>query len=148
MAIDAYTQYRQNEILNASPLKSVALLYEGVVESVSQARVALRDGQIPERCKAVNRAMRIVNELAISLDRSQGGDLSVRLADLYAYIQKKLLDGNFRQADAPFEEAERLLRTLLEGWQQCANQESRAVASSFCTATPNDAEYQPISCAG
>jgi flagellar protein FliS len=144
MAIDALTQYRQNEVLNATPLKLVALLYEGAVESISKARVSLRTGQITERAKAINRAMSLVNELALSLDRPQGGELSVRLGDLYAYIQKRLLEGNFRQTEAPLEEAERLLRTLLEGWQRCAGQEASADASF----EPAPAEYQPISCAG
>ena len=144
MANNALSQYRQNDILNATPLKLVALLYEGAVESISKARVSLRAGQIAERARAINRAMSLVNELALSLDRSQGGELSVRLADLYAYIQKRLLEGNFRQTEAPLDEAERLLRTLLEGWQRCAEQEASANASF----EPASDEYQPISCAG
>ncbi len=144
MANNALTQYRQNEVLNATPLKLVALLYEGAAESISRARASLRNGQIAERARAINRAMSLVNELALSLDRSQGGELSVRLADLYAYVQKRLLEGNFHQNEAPLEEAERLLRTLLEGWQRCAEQEASANASF----EPAPAEYQPISCAG
>jgi flagellar protein FliS len=144
MANDALNQYRQNEVLSATPLKLVVLLYEGAVESISQARAWLRAGQIAERTRAINRAMTLVNELALSLDRSQGGELSLRLADLYAYVQKRLLEGNFRQTEAPLEEAERLLRTLLEGWQRCAEQETSASASF----EPAAAEYQPISCAG
>ncbi len=148
MANEAYTRYREDEILHASPLKLVALLYEGAVEALGCARSALRAGQILERTQAVNRAVRIVNELAGSLDRSQTGDLAERLADLYAYVQKKILEGNFRQADAPFEEAERLLRTLLSGWAQAASQEQPAEAPHAYAASAASTDYEPISCAG
>ncbi len=112
-------KYREEEILSAEPIELVRMLFAGAVEAVAQARKALSEGDILGRSRAISKANLIVNELALSLDPAGAGELGRNLADLYAYIQKRLLEANFKQIDGPLAEAERLLRTLLEGWEAC-----------------------------
>ena len=121
----ANEQYLQNEILSADPILLIRRLYEGALRSVSEARALLRAGDIRGRAREVMRAHAIVTELAQSLDHTRGGELSRNLAGLYDYLQRRLLEGNFRQRDEPFAEVESLLRTLLEGWELC-----QAIANS------------------
>ena len=88
------------------------------VGEVMQAAGMRRHGEIRDfRPGAIRRAMEIVNQLLFSLDHAAGGDLSHKLAGLYAYIQSRLLEANSRQIEAPLAEVEKLLTTLLEGWQ-------------------------------
>lgn len=112
-------QYLHNEILSADPIQLVRLLYKGALKSIAEARALLRAGDIRGRSREVMKAHAILTELAQSLDHARGGELSRNLAALYDYVQCRLLDANFRQRDEPFAEAESLLRTLLEGWEQC-----------------------------
>lgn len=79
----------------------------------------MREGNIKERARLLARAGSIINELMLSVDRERGGELSTNLVELYDYVQRLIQDANFHQKDAPLEEAERLLRTLLEGWEGC-----------------------------
>ena len=110
-------QYLENEILSAGPVKRIQLLYGGAIQAIEKARVALAERQISSRTAHVNRALDILTELALSLDHSRGVGLTRELAEVYDYLQRRLLEGNATQQDAPFAEAERLLKTVLEGWK-------------------------------
>ena len=55
-------------------------------------------------------------ELTGSLDHQNGGEISQRLMGLYDYIQRRLIEANFRQSDESLVEVLGLLSTILEGW--------------------------------
>jgi len=55
----------------------------------------------------------------------------------------RLVEANSRQAEPPLAEVEKLLSTLLEGWESAAAQLSSEQTLSGSTAP----EYEPISCA-
>jgi flagellar protein FliS len=115
-----YPTYLDEEVLNATPLKFVLLLYRAASDSIASARRYIRLGDIRARSLAISKAMRIVTELSLSLDKKVGGELSRNLAELYSYVQSLLIEANFEQSDAPLAEAERLLGTLGEAWEICA----------------------------
>ena len=118
MAHNVFERYQEQEILMADPVKLVALLYRGAIEAVGSARRHLASGAIMDRSRQINRAWDIVDELSRSLNREQGGELGRNLAELYGYIQLRLLEANSRQADAPLAEVEALLTTLAEAWRE------------------------------
>jgi flagellar protein FliS len=123
-----YPTYVEEEVLNATPLKFVQLLYRGALDSIAAARRYLRLGDIRARSLAISKAMRIVTELSLALDHQVGGELSNKLAELYHYVETLLIKANREQRDPPLAEAERLLETLGEAWEICA-QDSEHPAS-------------------
>lgn len=120
MRTQAYQNYLDEEVLTASPLKLVHLLYRGAVNSTAAARRHLKLGDIRARSRAISKAMRLITELSLSLNQSEGGELSRNLAELYGYIQTLLIKANSEQSDPPLAEAERLLLTLAGAWESCA----------------------------
>ena len=118
-SLDAYQDYRENEILNAGPLELVVMLYQAAIASIDEARRHLRAGDIRERSNAISKASAILSELAQSLDHEKGGDISKSLTELYDYLQRLILKSNIEQIEPPLIEAGKLLDTLLEGWQAC-----------------------------
>lgn len=70
-----------------------------------------------ERGRSINNAYLVLSELSQSLNLEEAPELSNRLSGLYAYMQKRLLDANLRQQDAPLGEVLSLLSTLDEGWR-------------------------------
>jgi flagellar protein FliS len=108
--------YLESRVLSADPLELIAILYEGALGAVEQARRHLAAGSIPARSAAVSKAVGILGELAGLLDHSKGGELSSRLAALYDYMQHRLLEANFLQIEEPLAEVAGLLRVLSEGW--------------------------------
>lgn len=113
---NAHEQYLEGRVASADPLELVRLLYDAAIASVREARRALAAGEILARSRAISKASGIVIELNSALDHAQGGDLSRRLAALYDYVLRRLLEANLQQTDAPLEEVWGLLSTLAEGW--------------------------------
>src|ERR1700689_3243494 len=100
MAKAVHNQYLELEVLSASPVKLVCLLYQGGIEAVRDARRHLAEGNIRERSRQIGKAWAILQELAGSLNLEQGGEISVRLAALYSYMRTRLMEANTRQQDA------------------------------------------------
>ncbi|MDX1984294.1 MAG: flagellar export chaperone FliS [Bryobacteraceae bacterium] len=117
MSVNPYDSHLETQVLSASPVELVQLLYRGAIDALAAARLHLAAGDIPARAGAVTRAMNLVGELTQALDPDRGGDLASQLRDLYSYILRRIHEGNYQQQDAPFEEASRLLTTLLDAWQ-------------------------------
>lgn len=119
MCNHGYQSYFDNEVLAASPLKLIQLLYAAALDSIAAARCHLHRGDIRARTRAINKALRIVTELSRCLNHEVGGDLSRSLADLYAYVIRRLIEADATQKEAPLADAERLMSTLDEAWRAC-----------------------------
>lgn len=113
---DAHEAYLVSRIESADPIQLVGLLYQGATVAVREARSHLAAGDIAARSRAISKAHAILAELTVSLDHQRGGDLSARLAQLYDYMMRRLLEANFRQIDEPLVEVLGLLATLGEAW--------------------------------
>ncbi len=114
-----YQNYFNNEILAATPVKLVVMLYDAALHSIAAARRHIRQGDIRARTGAINRAIAIITELSGCLNHEAGGILSRNLAGLYGYVLRLLIEANIKQSEAPLAEAESLLSTVAEAWTAC-----------------------------
>ncbi|MDQ6678511.1 MAG: flagellar export chaperone FliS [Acidobacteriota bacterium] len=119
--------YFQDEVLSASPLRLVCLLYQGAISEIRDARRNLAGGNVQARSASISKACDILSELTLSLDVGTGGELAANLGGLYAYAITRLLDANLNRADGPLAEVLGLLITLQEGWTELAAAEARPV---------------------
>lgn len=110
--------YLESQVLTADPLELVRLLYRAAMGAARTASAHMACGRIAERARQISKAHAILSHLAMSLDHGRGGAISKRLADLYDYMQRRLLEANIQQKPEPLAEVESLLATLLEGWEQ------------------------------
>src|SRR3954447_1218118 len=117
MSHTGYDAYLEGRILSADPIGLVRLLYQGCSDQVREARRRLADGDIAGRSHAISNACEILTELLTSLDRAQGGQVADRLAHLYDYMQRRLVEANCLQEDGPLVETLGLLATLGEAWE-------------------------------
>jgi flagellar secretion chaperone FliS len=127
---NGHDTYLESRILAADPIELVNLLYQGCRQAVRDAREHLAAGRIGERSRAITKACEILVELAGALDHSQAGEISQRLAQLYDYMQRRLLDANMRQADEPLAEVLALLTTLGEAWEGLSRSTAKPAAAS------------------
>jgi flagellar protein FliS len=135
-ALDTYLEER---ILSADPVELIHLLYQAAITAVGDARRHLAEGQILARARCVTKACAILVELNTSLDFDRGGELSVRLSQLYDYMHRRLLEANFRQSDALLAEVAGLLATLMEGWD--------GVRAGIRQTTPRETVWMPAASA-
>lgn len=103
----------------ANPHRLIEMLYDGVLESIAEARGALRAKNVEIKCRSVSRAVRIVEEgLKSSLDMSSGGELALNLSRLYDYVSQRLTLANLRNDEAMLQECADLIQPLREAWAQ------------------------------
>lgn len=126
MPPNARGTYLENEILEVEGWRLIQLAYQAAIDAIGRARQHLRAGAIQARSREITRASELINELALGLDHSVGGELSRNLVELYDYIQHLLQQANFHQIEPPLEEAQNLLRTLAEAWQMAGAKLSAA----------------------
>ena len=137
--------YLESRVLTADPIELVNLLYRACTEAVLEARRHLAEGRIAELSRQINQACAILIELAASLDHERGGEISQRLALLYDYMQRRLLEANMQQADAPLADVLGLLATLSEAWVAVQKHEEKPAADSQRTQQPvaESGRYSP-----
>jgi flagellar protein FliS len=110
--------YLESQVLNADPMELVRMLYRGACAATRNASAHLAAGRIAERSRQISKAHAILSQLSVSLDHARGGTLSRSLLELYDYMQRRLLEANLGQKAEPLAEVERLLATLLAGWDR------------------------------
>jgi flagellar protein FliS len=119
-AFRAASAYRDTLVESRSPLELVAMLYDGLIRSVTQARDALARGDLREKHMAQSRALRVLHELQHTLDRERGGELAKQLEALYIYVSTRLLEANVNKEMDGYDEALRLMTPLRDAWVQIA----------------------------
>jgi flagellar protein FliS len=144
MSADRRYDYRETEVLEADRCRLVVLLYRSLIHRLAEARAALAAGDIRARSSQITMASEILNELAQSVNHSEGGEISRNLVELYDYLQRLLQRANFEQAAPPLVEAETILRVLLEAWERCPAGREKPAPS----AAASEADYEPVSCLG
>jgi flagellar secretion chaperone FliS len=117
---DPYGAYVEGNVFSGNPLGLVISLYEGTIQAVGRARQCLSSNDAWGRAKAISKAVELLTELLVSLNHKEGGDLSANLKRLYSYMQCRLLEAHAQRAEAPMDEVERLLETMLDGWRGVA----------------------------
>ena len=92
------------------------MLFDGFNAAVGEARIALAEGQIEAKCKALMRALRIVDEgLKAPLDAS-GGALTANLSSLYGYVSLRLTQANLNNDVAALDECVKLMEPVRSAW--------------------------------
>ena len=115
------TKIYKTRIQKAKPIELILINYEMTIDCIQIALNWLEDGN-NAYTDAINQAQAFIAELYASLDLSIG--LSSYLADLYLFINRKLIEGKTRtnkedKAKA-LTEAKALLTELLSSWHQIA----------------------------
>jgi flagellar secretion chaperone FliS len=119
-AANAYKRVRvETGVPNADPHHLVHLLFEELLQAVSNARGSLARKQIPEKCASISRAVRILDEgLKASLNTTRGGELADNLSFLYEYCIKQLTLANVQNDDSALAEVRKLIEPLAQAWAQ------------------------------
>ena len=114
---------------SASPHRLVAMLFDGLVESIAQARGAMQSAQVEAKGRAIGRAVRIVEEgLRGGLNATGGGALAADLGELYGYVTRRLTQANLHNDAAALDECQRLIEPLREAWAGIAPQVEQPAA--------------------
>lgn len=116
-AISAYRKVgAQSGIMDASPHQLIAMLLDGALDRIAAAKGAMGRGEKALQGALLGKSISIIDNLRASLDHSVGGELAGSLADLYDYMERRLVEGGAQGDQGALDEVTRLLREVKSGW--------------------------------
>ncbi len=122
-------QYEQTQVMTASRVQLIVLLYDGAIRSIEMARQGMQANNMKDKGRFLGRAISIVGELNSILDFQQGGEIAKSLHRLYDYMLAEMLQANLRNNPQQLEGPLKCLTTLREAWQTVAQQERELTAA-------------------
>jgi flagellar protein FliS len=108
--------YLKTKIMTASREELRLMLYDGAIKFCHQAKAALADKRLEDSYHNLMRAQKIVLELSTSLNHKVDPELCERLAALYTWIYRLLVDANLERDGSKVDEALQLLSYERETW--------------------------------
>lgn len=106
----------QTSITDADPHRLIQLLYNGALERINMAKARMQAQDYEGKGRLISKAIEIIGGLREFLDMTRGGDLSLRLAALYEYMEQGLLEASMKNDVNKLDEVANLLRSIKEGW--------------------------------
>lgn len=144
--------YLRTRVLTATPEQLQMMLLDGAIRFCEQGRAALARKDLEASYASISRAQKIVLELNGSLKHDVSPDLCAKLASIYNYTYRKLLEANVGHEVEPLGEALRMLRYQRETWalllDQLGRQKSAAAARSLNVPGPDQRMEASISMRG
>ncbi len=113
----AYNTYAQNNVGVESPYKLIEMLYEGILRFNTQAKKAIKEGDIERRSYWIKRSSAVFTELISTLDFTQG-DIAHYLHGLYTYQLQLLTLAGAEKNIERLDEVNKVVQGLLEGWRE------------------------------
>lgn len=148
----AANSYLRTKVLTATPEQLQMMLYDGAVRFCEQARLALVEKRWEHSYNLISRVQRIITEMSCSLRRDVDPDLCGKLASLYNYVYRKLIEANIQHQVDALDEALQVLRYQRETWQllldHLGRQRAAAAASKIDLPAPSERMEASISVQG
>lgn len=118
---------------SADPHRLIEMLLNGALEKIAVSKGHIERREIAAKGAAIGKAIAILDELRVSLDKKEGGELAQNLDDLYDYMQRQLALSNVQNNVNVLDEVSSLLTQIKNGWaaipQEVRREPTRAAAA-------------------
>lgn len=111
-------QYQTNNITTATPEKLMIMLFDGAVQFLQKAKIAIDEKNLLERSNNIESARKIIRELMRTIDLENGNDVSKSLFRLYNRMAMKLIKANVSKNVALIDEVIEDLSNIRWGFQK------------------------------
>ena len=109
-------QYKNNEVLTATPEKLMIMLYDAAIQFLFKARKAITDNNPAELCNNIIGCQKILREFMKTIDLENGVEVGKHLFVFYDKLVKMLYRVNRRRDSELLEEVIKELKTLREAF--------------------------------
>ncbi|MEP0842351.1 MAG: flagellar export chaperone FliS [Phycisphaerae bacterium] len=113
---NASDEYLRNAVLTATPEQLHLMLYDGAIRFTRRAIEGLEKKDLEAAFNGFSRAQKIVLELLNALNYDVDRTLCARMAGLYNFIYRKLIEASVERNPAHAQEALKLLEYQRETW--------------------------------
>jgi len=111
-------QYQKSSIETASREQILIMLYDGAIQFLNKAKVAMQNHEIETTHNNLIGAQNIIQEFINSMDREIAPQLAENLISLYEYFIRRLIQANIKKQVEPIDEVLTFLKSLKATWEQ------------------------------
>jgi flagellar protein FliS len=152
MTGQAANNYLRTKVFTATPEQLQMMLYDGAITFCEQAKSAIVEKNYEQSYTLISRVQKILMELTCSLKHDVSPDLCGKLAALYNYAYRKLIEANVGREIPALDEALNILRYQRETWamllSQLGQRRAAAVANTLDLPAPSERMEASISIQG
>lgn len=116
MANNAYAQYANNKILQASPAELTLMLYEGAIKFCNIAIIGIENSDIQKAHTNIMKVERIIEEFQMTLNFKY--PIANDFNNVYTYLIRRLREANMTKDKEILEEVNTHLRTMRDTWKE------------------------------
>jgi flagellar protein FliS len=114
----AHDEYLVNAVMTASPQKLQLMLVEGAIRFAERGRQHLASADHEQACEALIRAQDIVGQILAGLNRETGAALVGKVAAVYGFVFRNLMEATFYHDEQRIVEALGVLEIERDTWRQ------------------------------
>jgi flagellar protein FliS len=144
--------YLRTKVMTATPEQLQMMLYDGALSFLEKARAALEEKNYEQSYSHISRVQKILMEMSCSLKHDVSPDLCRKLAGLYNYAYRKLIEANVEHKLEAIDDAMGILKYQRETWAmllgQLGKQKAAAAAMKLDMPAPSERMETSISLQG
>jgi flagellar secretion chaperone FliS len=148
----AAAHYLRTKVLTATPEQLQMMLYDGALRFGEQARIALVEKKYEDSYTLICKTQKILAELTGSLKHDVVPEISKKLAALYTYAYRQLVEASINHKLDALDDALKILRYQRETWallmEQLGKQKAAAAATKLDMPAPDSRMEATISMRG
>jgi len=111
-------QYLNTEVMTATPQKLHLMVLEAAIRSCEKGRSYWQQDDPMAACEALIHAQDCVGELLATLNQESGLPWVGKMASVYMFIFRQIVDANNNRDEQKLDEALKVLHTERETWRQ------------------------------
>lgn len=113
---NAYSAYKNNQVLTATPGELTLMLYEGAIKFCNIAILGIEQNNIEKTNDNIKKCRAIITELRATLNFDYS--IAQEFENVYLYITQRLSDANIKKDKDILEEVLGHLRTMKDTWKE------------------------------
>jgi flagellar protein FliS len=132
----AAQQYLRTRVMTATPEQLQMMLFDGALRFGEQARIALSEKNYEQTYLNISKVQRILAEMMTSLKPKLYPELCEKLAGLYQYAYKRLIEASVQHKMESLVEALNLLKFQRDTWSMLLDQVGKTKAGAAAKSLP------------
>jgi flagellar protein FliS len=122
---NSYQQYIRHDVMMATPMELVVMLYTGCIKRLRLGQIALEKNDFEAANAHLQRAQDIVVELIMGLDLNY--DIARDLLNIYEFVHREIVSANAAKDAALIPPVIEIMSTLREAWVQVQKENKTVV---------------------
>jgi len=134
--------YLRDAVLTATPEQLQLMLYDGAIRYALQARDAIVEKDFSTSYEKLTRAQNIIAEMQAALNYEINRELCERVAAVYNFIYRTLINANVNRRVEDIDDAVKVLRIERETWQILVDKVNKTRQQESCG--DEDSTLEPL----